>query len=266
MKKLISYIFLLAILLSLVHVTKEVISFSKEIILLKDQQTRAGIKEERMLQPAVKLSSILLEENALPEDEVKGSILLSSATGFSLKYNPSTNTSLIITNEHFCRTITAGVTLILENYEKSILELSDDYMDSKVIYSDATLDLCLVEAKGFIKPVVIADCDYEAVPFEKVYVVGGPSGNFPIIFDSYISSIVEREDITLGAMDEEGHPFLLISEQVFPGHSGSPVFTEEGEVIGMIFGALETYGGLAISNKDICDILESLEDTGQSSF
>ena len=60
-------------------------------------------------------------------------------------------------------------------------------------------------------------------------------------------------------MSDEGNPIILISEQVFPGHSGSPVFTKEGKVIGAIFGALRSYGGLAVSVKDIYVVMEDLE-------
>ena len=61
-------------------------------------------------------------------------------------------------------------------------------------------------------------------------------------------------------MGPEGSPLILLSEQVFPGHSGSPVFTKDGRVIGIVFGALRSYGGLAVSVKDIYLILEMAEE------
>ena len=75
-----------------------------------------------------------------------------------------------------------------------------------------------------------------------------------------ISNIISRKEVALGSMGTEGNSFLLISEQVFPGHSGSPVFTKDGKVIGIVFGALKSYGGLAISVKDVYKILELAEE------
>jgi S1-C subfamily serine protease len=155
--------------------------------------------------------------------------------------------------------------LILEDYEKAIAnassEYTDEYIESKILYTDPQLDLCLVEAKGYISPAIIADYNYQPKLFEKVFIVGGPTGNFPIIIDTYISSIVQREEIGLIFLREGGHAFMLVSEQIFPGHSGSPVFNQEGEVIGVVFASLETYGGLTISHKDIFELLSDYEDS-----
>ncbi len=258
MKKLIQYIFALIIAISLVHLTKDIIDFTKEIIMLKDQQTKAGIKEERMLRPTVKITSIIITDS--PKTGTSGHVALSAATGVSVKYDVENNESLIITNDHFCKTNLAGVSFIIEDYTQSSLERKRIYLDGEVVLSESSLDLCLIKASGYIRPATLADYHYAPQVFEEIYVIGAPSGNFPIIFDSYISNIISREEIALGLMDTEGNSFLLISEQVFPGHSGSPVFTKDGEVIGIIFGALRSYGGLAISVKDVYKILELAEE------
>ena len=125
--------------------------------------------------------------------------------------------------------------------------------------SRVDLDLCIVLVAGYIKPVELASYHYEPKPFEQVYVVGAPTGTYPIIIDSYVSKVIDRENIALGQMSKKGNDLILISEQVFPGHSGSPVFTKDGEVVGIIFAALKTYGGLAVSVKDIYVMLDSME-------
>lgn len=145
--------------------------------------------------------------------------------------------------------------LAIENYEKTTPNISNDYISSRVLYTDSELDLCLVAAYGFIKPAIIADISYEPELFEKVFIIGGPTGNFPIIIDTYISGSSTRESIMLGGLSHSGNDFLLISEQIFPGHSGSPVFNQAGEVVGIVFASLETYGGFAISHKDIFELL-----------
>jgi len=70
--------------------------------------------------------------------------------------------------------------------------------------------------------------------------------------------LVKRERVDMGGLSGSENPFLLISEQVFPGHSGSPIYTKDGRVVGILFGALRSYGGLAASNQDIHFFLESL--------
>ena len=258
MKKLLKYILALIITISLVHITVDIIDFVKEITILKDHQFKAKIKEERMMHPTVKITSIVMTDS--PDTGLGGYITLSAATGFSIKYDIQNNESLIITNDHFCKTNLSDVSFIIEDYSKSSFESKRSYLDGKIVLSESSLDLCLIKADGYIRPAILANYNYTPRAFEEIYVIGSPSGNFPIIFDSYVSNVISRKEIALGSMNPEGNSFLLISEQVFPGHSGSPVFTKDGKVIGIIFGALRSYGGLAISVKDIYKILELAEE------
>jgi S1-C subfamily serine protease len=114
---------------------------------------------------------------------------------------------------------------------------------------------------GFVTPAIIADPGLTQQRFEEIFIVGGPAGDFPIIIDTYISSFLNRSDIRIGKINANGAPFLLTSEQTFPGHSGSPIYNERGEVVGVIFGALPTYGGVGASHKDIYDLLQNYEDS-----
>ena len=258
MKKLFQYTLALIFIIALVHLTKDIIDFTKEIIILKDSHVKAKIKEERMMHPTVIITSIVMTVS--PDTGTIGYITLSAATGFSVKYDIKNNESLIITNDHFCRTNLSDVSFLIEDYSKSSFESKRSYLDGEIVLTEPSLDLCLIKAEGYIRPATLASYSYTPRAFEEIYVIGSPSGNFPIIFDSYISNIISRKEIALGPMSPEGNSFLLISEQVFPGHSGSPVFTRDGEVIGIIFGALKSYGGLAISVKDIYSILERIEE------
>jgi S1-C subfamily serine protease len=258
MKKLGQYTIVAIIAVSLVHFTKDVIDFTKEIIILKDSHVKAKIREERMLHPTVKITSLIMAPSS--DTGEGGYITLSAATGFSIKYDIKNNESLIITNDHFCRTNLSDVTYIIEDYSKSSLESEGPHLNGRVVFTKPSLDLCLIKADGYIRPATLANYDYIPKAFEEIYVIGSPSGNFPIIFDSYISKVINRVGIELGSMGPEGSFFLLISEQVFPGHSGSPIFTKDGKVIGIIFGALRSYGGLAISVKDIYKMLELAEE------
>lgn len=258
MKKLLKYMLALIITVSLVHITIDIIDFLKEITILKDHQLKAKIREERMMHPTVKITSIVMTDS--PDTGLGGYITLSAATGFSIKYDIKNNESLIITNDHFCKTNLSDVSFIIEDYSKSSFESNRSHLDGEIVLTESSLDLCLIKADGYIRPAILANYNYTPRVFEEIYVIGSPSGNFPIIFDSYISNVISRKEIALGSLSPEGNSFLLISEQVFPGHSGSPVFTKDGKVIGIIFGALRSYGGLAISVKDIYKILELAEE------
>lgn len=251
MRKLIRYIFLLAIVISSVYITNSIIEFAKNIISLKGYQATAVIQQERMLHPVVRV----VRGQQIPDSFGGGVLIMSTATGFSIQYDPISNISFIITNDHFCREMTGGSLLIVEDYDKVSLNVSDDYLESEILHSDPGLDLCLMSAYGYIKPAVIADHNYTPELFENIFIVGGPTGNFPIIIDTYISGRSKRNSVPLGSLSSEGNDFILVSEQIFPGHSGSPTFNLDGEVIGVVFAALETYGGLIISHKDIFELL-----------
>ena len=258
MKSLIKYIFTLVALISIVHFTKDAINFSREILMLKDSHLRAKIKEEKMMHPTVKITSVSPDIAVSPTEVAK--FALSSATGFSVKYSPKDDISIVITNEHFCRTVGPNTEVVIENHENASVEKVKSLITGRVIDMREDLDLCVIAADGYIRPAELESFNYTPMPFEEIFVVGGPSGTFPIIFDSYVSKMVSRRNIILGSrMSDEGNPIILISEQVFPGHSGSPVFTKEGKVIGAIFGALRSYGGLAVSVKDIYVVMEDLE-------
>ena len=46
--------------------------------------------------------------------------IVSTATGFSIQYDPIKDVSFIITNDHFCREITLASSLVIEDYEKRL--------------------------------------------------------------------------------------------------------------------------------------------------
>ena len=101
MKNLLRYILTLVIALSIVHLTKDILSFSREILMLKDHQLQAKVKKELMLHPTVKISSIALFASS---PSGKGQYMaIAAATGVCLKYDIKTDKSLIVTNDHFCK-------------------------------------------------------------------------------------------------------------------------------------------------------------------
>jgi len=258
MKKLINYLFYLIILLCFIMAINKFINFSKTKYILEEQHGRAEIRSARMLEPVVKITHAkIYRQSPLEEGGYEAEMSqLSSATGFSVEYNPSENKSIIITNDHFCNSIGTDSLLIFENYELLPIDVSQEKSVDRVLITIPEVDLCLLELNGYVRPAEIEDRSYGPARFEEIFIVGAPAGDFPIIIDTYISASIPRSSIAIGGMSASGNNLLLVSEQIFPGHSGSPIYTREGKVIGVVFGALQTYGGLGVSHRDILDALE----------
>ena len=269
MNKLIKYISFLLVVISSVYITKEVINFKKDIILLEEQQVQASIKQDRMLNPSVMITMFNIpsledilslqssEETSLDEhlfNSLEAST--SSATGFSISYDSAANKSLLVTNDHFCQEFKEDSVLTIDKSSNDRLTSDPVSLEGDVIFKDPKRDLCLIVAHGYIRPVEIADYNYQPMSFEKVYIVGAPNGNFPIIIDTYVSGFIKRDKINLGNLSSEGSNFIILSEQIIHGHSGSAVFSTKGEVIGIVFATMGAYGGLAISHRDLISLLE----------
>jgi S1-C subfamily serine protease len=252
MKKILKTTFIFSFLLFL----------AVNIFLLTFNITKIRVKEKPAhSEPAiVRMKAMLLsvvKVTHIGKEEFDESAFSTSATGFSIAYDVTTDSSLVLTNDHFCNEITADSTLHIEDYSQKLIDWSEGNSDLRVMKTSPALDLCLIQARGFIKPVKLIDDLYFPQLFEKVYVIGAPAGDFPIILDTYISSFLDRDRISLSSLSTSGNKFIMISEEILPGHSGSPIFTLDGEVIGILFGALPQYGGFAASANDIKLFLEN---------
>jgi serine protease Do len=184
--------------------------------------------------------------------------VMGSATGFSISYDSGTNTSFVITNHHFCNEFIENDRLVLVVEGSNMPRIngpSENFSTGSVIKSDAGRDLCLVSAMGFFQPASLAGKSYRPTPTDPVTIVGGPSGTFPIILDTYFSGYLNRREVHLEGLDENGIDFLFISGLIYPGHSGSPVFNKSGQVIGVIFASLPSYGCIAIQIEDLHNFL-----------
>lgn len=191
------------------------------------------------------------------------------ATGFSVRYNEDENISFIITNDHFCT-------------------YADEYPDNQIFYEESNhsfsqttyypagfgvvintnpeLDLCIIVVDGFVKPVKFENKEYIVTQTERVSTIGAPHGMFPIYNETFITGLIERDGLGLD-ITPNGEPIIMISQIVFPGQSGSPIFNKHDKVIGIIFAnqkkddnsnLLSTYGGCVFSHRDIINYLESI--------
>ena len=250
--------------LSSVYITDRVIDYKREINQLENFQVSARVNSDKMLKPVVRLTFLIPSTDYDESEKFEPynnpmDIAMATATGFSVDYDVKRDVSLIITNAHFCDTVNArdDTVLVVETSEtlRSEMPSSSGYA-ANVLYMDQYLDLCLVEVYGFVRPVTLAEIDYEVQKFEKIYIIGSPSGILPIIIDTYISARVDRNEIMLGPMNQSGTPYIMTSEQVFSGHSGSPIYNQNGEVIGIIFASLSSYGGLGVSIRDLYTFMQ----------
>ena len=107
MKKLINYLFCLCILLCFVLAINKIINFSTTAFILEEQQGKAQIRSARMLEPVVKIThaKIMLQTPIVDGAYEAELSQLSSATGFSVEYNPYENKTILVTNDHFCSSI-----------------------------------------------------------------------------------------------------------------------------------------------------------------
>jgi len=188
-----------------------------------------------------------------------GGILLGSATGVSINYHKELNITFILTNHHFCEEFQSDPMLVMVIETSSHPRINmpgDDMSIGKIIKSDSGKDLCLIQTSGYIKPVKIAKKNTPLPEFESVFIIGGPTGIFPTIIDTYVSGRLSRSEVMLEGLSADGDDFIFLSGLIFPGHSGSPVFNRNYKLVGLIFASMPSYGALAISLEDIYTFLE----------
>lgn len=93
-----------------------------------------------------------------------------------------------------------------------------------IIHADAENDIAILKAEGSgLKPVRLGNLD-SASSGEKVYVIANPRGEGLVLSEGILTEI--REVAGKGRMLQITAPFA-------EGYSGSPVFNERGEVIGI---------------------------------
>jgi len=193
-----------------------------------------------------------------------GPIRHSNATGFVVASYKEDNISYILANDHFCsKELEINLNPLIPTiitYNSGIDQISYSYKPTgmaSVIYTDPEADLCLLETEQYLSAVVFDTSDL-ILPI-PVTTVGAPEGAFPIVTDTYVSSVISRSDALFPIMENSGTDYLFLSGIILPGSSGSPLFNKKGNVVGIIFATTATtFGGLAIQSKDITKWLDNL--------
>ena len=196
---------------------------------------------------------------------------IGSGTAFSIAYDKKTERTYFLTNNHICSTTAYGLPNVSIVGEQAVEDKVTIFYDGtpdmvfQVVSTEPGSDLCLLVTDGYYKPVKVDKKNTKLSQGEKLFVVGAPSSNFPIILEAYFSGYIDRNGLRL--LSPYGHPAIMASEIFHPGHSGSPVYNEDGELIGIAFASsvrvhlgpgvtMYSYGGLIISLNDILEFLE----------
>ena len=124
------------------------------------------------------------------------------------------------------------------NANEELVSLAIPLDAIKPLAIDLKNDLCLIEIKNHgLIPVVISDKKILKLR-DKIFTVGAPASVVPIEAEGNVS----LPSITFS--DDDGER-VMASMPAFGGSSGSPVFDEKGEVVGLITEANQHYQKIA---------------------
>lgn len=168
----------------------------------------------------------------------------SKGTGFAI--HPS---GYILTNHH----------VIHKPEPLAIIFPNGEYYHADVIDSNKEMDIALLKIEGDQLPYLHIRFE-PAVEGEAIYVIGNPLTQTQIVNQGEILN------------DEPEYQIMKISAPIFPGHSGSPVFSEKGEVVGVVYArtvpslkSKESSYGLAVPMDRIVAEFPVLKQLAQAS-
>lgn len=179
--------------------------------------------------------------------EYKHSIVVVDAgdrkgTGFNIG-----ESGLIVTNHH-----------VMDGAETAVIGFSDGRtFRARVAARDPALDIALLSLgdTGQKLPALKVNPYRALQPGMRVYYIGNP------LFFRHIAG--EGSIIGMRAAGAGDVPVLLIDAPIFKGNSGSPVLTEDGEVVAVIFATTKvtvngqrTNAGLAVAASALKPLLE----------
>jgi S1-C subfamily serine protease len=150
-------------------------------------------------------------EDEMVQNSMESVVLIqnqqSRGTGFIVS-----SEGLIVSNDHV---VDGGGPLAVT------LPSGDQYV-AEIVDSDEGLDLALLEIEADGLPYLPLS-DVGAERDERILVIGNPLTQQQIVNEGEVLD------------QQEGFEILRISAPIYGGHSGSPVLTEAGEVIGVVY-------------------------------
>lgn len=186
-----------------------------------------------------------------------------TATGFGISYDASLNITYVLTNAHFCQVFYDNKSNGKFGYELPSVKMSltkrFPVEELVIVDMDPPNDLCLMATPGSLPIAHLAAKDYEISQLEPVLIVGAPEEMFPMAHNTYVTNVIDEESVTqaLGLST----PLLFVSDFIFHGESGSPVFNKDGKVIGIVVATVSDEkhlrpGGLVIPFQSAFSILD----------
>ena len=143
----------------------------------------------------------------------------SKGTGFNIDKQ-----GLIVTNQH-----------VVGDAKTAVIGFSDDTIfHADVVERDPDADLALLRLQNPPDrelPVLTVDSQSSWTPDMTIYYIGNP------LFFSHIMG--KGKVLELINIDSKPMPVLLLDAPIYKGNSGSPVLTENGQVIGVIYATTE---------------------------
>lgn len=186
-----------------------------------DPKTSYGLRE--LSKSVVLVSGTANEENALIETtaEVKW-----SGTGFSVLYK--NGLTYILTNKHVCEA-RPNATFTISTIERVSYKAS-------IFSIDPLSDLCVLKTELYVPPVKMEK--YNVNMAEEVFVIGAPEGHFPTFVQGRASYFVKVNEPDMKIAQ-------LINAPITHGNSGSPIFDEDGKVVGIIYAVSPQFNMIA---------------------
>ncbi|ARK30716.1 S1 family peptidase [Halalkalibacter krulwichiae] len=130
-----------------------------------------------------------------------------------------------------------------------------EILHAEVMKSDVDLDVALLRVQSEEDLPYLRFQIEDAKQSEKIYVIGNP--------------LTQTQIINEGEILNNEFPFqvLKISNAIFPGHSGSPVLSQKGEVVGVVYARTipslrsgEESEGLAIPIERVLEVFPELKE------
>lgn len=187
------------------------------------------------------LFSIFLSSNSA------GQISLKNATGSGSGFLVSSD-GYIITNYHVVKN-----TRSVEVYQKN-----SQGKRAAVIRTDISNDIAILKIECSQCPYVSTKSSSAVKKGNKVYALGYPNLAIQGVESKLTDGIISS---TSGILDQPNA--FQITNPIQPGNSGGPLFTEDGDVVGLIVAALKDSQNVnyAIKSNYYIELLNSLDST-----
>lgn len=160
-------------------------------------------------------------------------------TGFAI-----TSDGYLLTNHH----------VIKNRQPLAVTFPNGDIYQAEVVDAVEEVDVALLKVEGEQLP-FLSLREHSAVAEEEIFVIGNPLTQ---------TQIVNRGEII---ENQSAYQTMRISNSIFPGHSGSPVLSADGEVVGVVYARSvpglwsgEERYGLAIPVEEVFNALPGLEE------